>query len=67
MSKHLPRAAWVLKRIHPLPVGLALTLTALALPLPALADWSEKRAAALEQYEAQVLARLSACSSPGPL
>ena len=60
MAKHLPRAAWVLKRIHPLPVGLALTLTALALPLPALADWSEKRAAALEHYEAQVLTRLSA-------
>ena len=55
MATRFTRAARTLR----LSAGLALALTALAQPLPALADWPENRAVALEQQEAQGLARLS--------
>jgi len=59
MASTLNSAASPLRRSSLLPAGLALALTAMALPLPVLADGPEPRSAALQQQEAQALARLS--------
>jgi hypothetical protein len=59
MATHFSPAARRDQRPRRRPAGLALVLTVLALPLPALADWPVQQTAALEQQEAQGLARLS--------